>query len=600
MADITYNTQIKLDDPTSFATTLAKHRAAELMAPATAVVNGMSITQYPPPRPTDVADKAAGKTPTAPPPTEGRAEMASQRASMAHSGFIDGGDEAGMSARSAGMPLNQISQVFGPGRDFTNPTIPSMEALLGKVANDSLGKVLSLLPPAFSSLLPTGSLPGATFASGLLPPLPVSLNGLTQLIGGAALGAVAGQAVRSISGGVSGISGMTGLIGAQAISRSTSGLSGIPVNIVTTFGNSVASGIAGNFAGSVASGLGANPQASAVIANVVGTVANVALKQRSGIPVGPQVLGLAANVALRATGVPVSVSTGVLGVATNLALSSVSSLLGGSIGSRVPILPSNLSSLANLGALSGITQGLNPNIIQSVIPSSNLQGLLPGNIQNQIPGIPNNVTNPYSANAAPNDITTRRQTNPETAPQQDLAPNAPPPDSKAPALTETIPNSGPIPYKSMISRHLRLGDVTCWATSQHQNLVPGPGGRSCDMIAKELSWIATNILDILIDQHPGHEITSGYRGPGGSNYPNSDHCYGNAVDIKWRPKDRRFHYEVCKSVRTQNLPVSQCIFEIPNSTMWCHMAGGPNVRNPSKRDNTWRGGAYLPGLIYYA
>lgn len=594
MVDISYDTKIKLDDPTSFATNLAKQRAVELMGPATVKINGISVTQFPPPRPTDVLDKASGKPPKAP-DTDPRSELAGKRSAMATTGNADDGDEEGLSSRSAGNPMNQLSQVFGPARDFSLPTIPGMEALLGGVANGSLSKVLSLLPPGLKSLLPAGALPGASFAQGILSNSPVSLNGLTQLVGGAALGAVAGQAIRSISGGISGVSGMTGMLGAQAISRVT-GSSGIPVNIANTFGNSVVSGIAGNFVGGIASGIGANAQTSAVIANVVGTVAKVALNNRSGIPVSPQVLGLAANVALRTTGIPLGVNTGILGAATNSALSSVSSLLGGAVGSRIPILPSNLSSIGNLGALSGITQGLTQGNVQSLLPSSSLQGLLPGNIQNQIPAIPKNVTSPFSADAAPNDITTRRQTNPELSPQKNLTPNGPPPDSKAPALTDTVPDSGPIPYGAKISKYLTLGNVSSKAQSA-QNIRP-QCGRSADMICKELSFIATNILDPIIDKHgTGWTITSGFRGPGGSNFPGSDHCWGNAVDFKYYAKDRRGHLAICEGARADNLPVSQCIFEIPGSTMWCHFAGGPNVRNPAKRNNTWRGGGYLNGFI---
>jgi len=595
MTDIVYNTPIKLDDPTSFATTLAKQRAAELNRPATAIINGVSITQYPPSRPTDILDLAQGK-PRTPKETEDRTAQANNRAAMVHMNQAIPGDEGG-TTRSYGSPVNQFIQTFGPARERSSAIIPGMEAILGNIPQAALGKVLSLLPPTFKSLLPIGSV------AGLVANTPVSLNGLTQLVGGAALGAVAGQTIRAVTGGgLNNVSGLSGVIGAQAISKtgygsSLSSSNGIPLNIARTYvGNNVVSGLAGNLAGNLsAQYLGTSGQSSAIIANVVGTVANVALNNRSGIPLSPQVLGLAANVALRATGVPTVVPTGVLGVATNLALSSVSSLIGNTIGARIPVLPSNLSVLPNLGALSGLTQSLDINTVQSAIPGRDLQTLLPGNIQNQVPDIPARVTNPASGGAAQNDILTRRQTNPEQMPQKDLQPRQPPPDAVASPLGEVPPN-GPVPYGAKISKFFTLGQLSAHAYYRY-DIVP-TRGLSMNQIAQGLAFIASNILDPIVDHHPSYLVTCGFRGRGSTNYPNSDHCIGGAVDIQWtnRRGDKRYHLDICREVRQLNLPASQVIFEAPGS-VWCHVAGGPNPPNQTKRDNTWFGGGYLSGFI---
>jgi hypothetical protein len=460
-----------------------------------------------------------------------------------------------------------------------------MESLLMNVPQAALGKFVQALPATFKSLLPVGSLPGLNVQA------PVSLNGLVQLVGGAALGSVAGQAIRSLSGGISSVSGMSGLLGAQAIAKVT-GSSAIPVNISSTFGNALLSNGAGAIAGNLAKSIGGTPQTAAVIANVVGTVTNVALRKNStGIPISSQTLGLAANVALRAAGVPVSIPTSVLGLASSSGLGSVASLIGGTVSARIPVLPTNLS-LPNIGSLSGITQNLSPGLADNIIPSGQLQGLLPPNLQSQIPAVPGRL----SAPGATNEVVDRQRASSAQVPDKDLQPNGTPTPAKPAVIKGT--DNGRIPYEQKISPNgLTLGQLSNKAQFPH-NIVP-QNGLSVDQIIEGLSWVATNILDPIFSAYSGWTITSGYRGPGGSN-TTGDHGRGAAVDFKWYSKSKLEHLEICKWIRQQGLPVDLLIYERPGG-FWIHTAGGPTVRpsiKGAKLTQTFLGGStYVNGLV---
>lgn len=575
-----------LSDITGFARTLAAKRAAETGNPTTVIMpRGVQITELPPPRPTDIQQTAQGSPPTTPPPSERRNQSVNEGRAQGERGQSNENDEQDGS-KSGGSPVDQTFPVFGALRDLGKAVIPTMEALMFDVPQAVLGKFTSLLPPIFKSLLPLGAV-GAVAA--IASKGPVSLTGLTQLVGGAALGAVAGQAIRSLSGGVTGVQGLTGALGAQAITRVT-GSSAVPVNIATTYGSAVLGGRAasGTYRG-IPQTQGTSPQTTAVLANVVGTITSVALNRNSrGIPVSAPILGLAANVALRTAGVPTAIPTSVLGLAASSGVSPLASLLGSTVSGRVPILPGNLS-LPNIGALSGISQNLSPGLAERLIPSNQLAGLLPGNLRSQLPAVPPRVTSPGSVN----DIQARNQAASQRVPDADLRPNGTPPDAKPAVLKGT--DGGRIPYEQKISPGgITLGQVSTRAQSAH-NIIP-QNGLSVDKIIEGLSWVATNILDPIFAAYPGWTITSGFRGPGGSN-TGGDHGRGAAVDFKWYSKSRAEHLQICQWIRQQGIPVDFLIFERPGNTVWIHVAGGPTGRGVKGTQTYFGGSTYRPGLI---
>lgn len=583
----------KIGDAGAYAKNLATSAAANSGLPSTVSVNGTSVTEQPPARPMDIVQKAAGTPMTVIPP-EARTAANNIQAAMKTMGTSAHNDEqADGAARGPGMPTNGIPQPFGAVRD-ARAVVPGMEALMFDISPSSLGKFTSLLPPLFKSLLPIGAV------AGLVSKGPISLGGLTQLIGGAALGAVASQALRSVgtgSQGLSSVSGMSGLLGAQALSR-TVGSGGIPVNIASTFGNAMLGRAAGSAVGNLSSNiLGTDPSTTAMISNVVGVVSTVALnKNIAGIPVSSQVLGLAANVALKSAGVPVGIPTSVLGTASSFASNPLSSLVGTLVSGRVPIIPTNLS-IGNVGALSGITQNLQSlGLAENIIPRSQLGGLLPPNLSSQInSSVPPRMRGTPGYNNPIEDKNKAATTKPSDA---ELQPQTGSESPAKPALLQGQIN-GQIPYGSKISKHFTLGQLSNAAIFKHP--IVAQNGLSVDQIIAGLSWIATNILDALIDGGKGgFTLNSGFRGPGGSN-PTGDHGRGAAVDIQWG-NDRKKHHDMAVWVRQNGIPAGLVILEKPGSANWLHLAGGtghPTARFPKTgfKNQTWYGSGYLDGFL---
>ena len=579
----------KIGDAGAYAKNLATSAAANSGLPSTVSVNGTSVTEQPPARPMDIVQKAAG-TPMAVVPPEARTAANNVQAAMKTMGTSAHNDEqADGGAQGPGMPTNGITQAFGAVRQ-SRAVVPGMEALMFDIAPSALSKFTSLLPSVFKSLLPIGVVAGLTSKG------PISLGGLTQLVGGAALGAVASQALRSVgtgSQGIGGVSGMSGLLGAQALSR-TIGSGGIPVNIASTFGNAMLGRAAGSAVGNLSSNiLGTDPSTTAMISNVVGVVASVALnKNVAGIPVSSQVLGLAANVALKSAGVPIGIPTSVLGTSASFASNPLSSLVGTLVSGRVPIIPTNLS-LGNVGALSGITQNMQAlGLAENIIPRSQLSGLLPPNLSNQINGaVPPRMRGSPGYNNPIEDKNKAATTVPSQAELQSRNGTETP---AKPALLQGQIN-GQIPYGSKISKHFTLAQLSNAAIFKH-NIV-AQNGLSVDQIIAGLSWIATNILDAFIDGGKGgFTVNSGFRGPGGSN-PTGDHGRGAAVDIQWG-NDRKKHHDMALWTRQNGIPAGLVILEKPGSANWLHLAGGtghPTARFPKTgfKDQTWYGGAYL-------
>ena len=626
-----------LQDPVAFARQLATKRAAETGNPTTVIMPGdISVTVTPRARPNDIVQAAAGSAPATPPPSEGRNQAVNEGRAQGERGQSNENDEQDGS-NSGGTPQNQQFDVFGPIREAGSAVIPTLETLLFDVPQQAVSTFTQLLPPVFRSLLPIGAV------AGLVMKGPISLTALMTLAGGAALGTLAGQAIRSFSTGVGSVQGFAGSLGAQTVSRVT-GSSPIPVNISSTFGSAVLNRTADGtpaltpeqlelrrlspiiseqttrFIGAPetqeqaaslttaqlelrrvtatvsrqTSEFLATPETSAVLASVTGSVGNVALNRTTlGIPVNPQILGLNSSMALRTAGVPTAIPTNVLGLPSSAGLSPIASLIGSTVSGRVPIRSGNLSQLPNVGALSGVSQNVAPDLAERLIPSNSLLNLLPGNLRQQVPNVPPRVRNP----GAVNDVEARNQASSVRTPEANLRPAGPPPPEQEPVLAGT--DNGRIPYEQKISpRGLTLGQLSNRAQFGH-NIVP-QNGLSVDEIIRGLSWIATNVLDPIFEAYSGWTITAGFRGPGGSN-TSGDHGRGAAVDFKWYSKSRGEHLEICEWIRQRGLPVNLLIYERPGNTVWIHAAGGPNIRpqlrNASLVQTYFGGSTYRPGLI---
>jgi hypothetical protein len=546
------------------------------------LVDNFTVVGTPPKRDTDFAKKASGAGPSGnttvngvkqdvPPPSARQIAQMSEN-SQNSIGSRDAADE-GDGKVSLGAVKNQLETLLHNVPRELGGVVPALEGIMMNIPQAALGKFTSLLPPAFKSLLPVGSI------AGLVSKGAVSLSGLTNLVAGAALGQVAGQALRSLAGGPTAVSGLTGALGAQAIARVT-GSTAIPVNISSTFGNALLSNVAGNIAGNA---FGSSPQSAAVIANVVGVVTNVALNNRSGVPVGSQILGLAANVALKSAGVPTSIPTNILGLASNSALNPLASLIGSSVSARIPVLPGNLS-LPNMGALSGLTQNLSPGLAENLIPPNQLASLLPGNLQAQIPAIPPRVSgkSPYIEN----DIGNRREASPASSGPVKPADNA----EKKDALVKSGKGGPNGDYSIKISDHYTLSDLCITPRLNMNAFLRDQFGFTVDELIENLSWLAVNLIEPIRTKFPGFKINSGFDSPrGGSNrVGGSKHFFGQAVDLQWDSDCRNFSIQKDRAVWiVENLPIRGCLLEYAGSGIWIHVDGSSPKRAKEPSAKYW-------------
>lgn len=569
------------DDPKAYA----KRRATDLAASSnkTTIIEGtiknakgdieetFTVKVDPPARDTDIKKTADATPPSGETKVNGvpvdvplpnpRPQAAASENSQANTGSLTAADE-GDGTVSQGMAKNQLANYLNNTPRVLGGVVPSLEGIMMGVPQAALGKFTSLLPPAFKSLLPVGAISGLTSKG------PVQLSGLTNLVAGAALGAVAGQALRSLTGGPSAVSGLTGALGAQAVAR-VSGSRAIPVNISSTFGNALLSNAAGNIAGNVAkNALGSTPATAGVIANVVGVVTNVVLNQKSGVPVNSQVLGLAANVALRAAGVPTAIPTNVLGLSSSSAMNPIAAMIGGSVSGRIPVLPGNLS-LPNVGALSGLSQNLSPGLAENLIPPNQLQTLLPGNLQVQIPGVPPRVSSgsPYTQNS----VQTRRDASPETSGPIESNQNA----SRKDAMV-TGAGGSKIDYNMKISDHYTLGDFCITPCMSPNRQLRDTPKFKVDQLIENLSWLAVNLVEPIRAQFPGFTINSAYDYPtaGSSRVGGSKHFEGSAIDLQWRGdmKDYNANRNRAEWI-VKNLPFRGCLLEWAGGGIWIHVDG---------------------------
>jgi len=527
--------------------------------------NTTTATAEPPKRDSDIAKKVQGNPDKELPIPNARTLAAATENAKAAIGSANSGDELDNTA-SPGMPKDQLVKVYNGAPRQLGGVIPTLEGMMMGIPQSSLSKFTSLLPAAFKSLLPLGAVAGLT-SKGSVP-----LGGLTNLITGAALGQVAGQALRSLTGGPAAVSGLTGALGSQAVAR-MSGSRAVPVNIASTFGNALLSNAAGNIAGTVArNSLGATPATAGVIANVVGVVTNVALNKRSGVPVNSQMLGLTANIALRASGIPTGIPTSVLGLSGSSAMNPLAALIGASVSGRIPVLPGNLS-LPNVGALSGLSQNLSPGLAETLIPPNQLLSLLPANLQAQIPVVPSRVSSrsPYIQN----NIGARRAAAQESSGPVETNPNIKTKDAMVKAA-----GAAEVNYGMKISEHYTLGDfcITPAITPNRRIRAWDEGGLSVDQIIENISWLAVNLIEPIREKYPGFTLNGGYDYPGaevGSKRAGkSKHFYGSAMDLQWKGDMRDFAVNKDRAVWiAKNLPIRACILEAAGRGIWIHVDG---------------------------
>ena len=569
----------KISDPAAAARKLATEQAAKRGITTTVTVLGIKFTAQPPARPTELKNAAKGTPGTVAGTNviEKNLRLSAINDKMQSMFGSMGGEDDDTDSQIPGQSAYEDTVQYGIARE-ANGRVSTLEGLLEGVGAGALKGVLDSLPGVFKSMLPIGALPG------ILKSSPIPLNSLLGVASGNALGSVAGQALRSVSGGISSFGGLTSALGAVGVGSAA-------VRTVYTPG-------------------------TAVLSNVVGkSITSALVGNRSNIPVSRRIYGTVANVAINCPNRNIGFPIHTLGTTTSSsAFGSISSVIGSAVGARVPILPTNLSVGAIIGGLSGLNaalqgagdfgglaslSGLGQNLAQGDVANmfspAALSGALPSNISSLLDGgIPPRTSNPFGE--MPNDITMRRMFSPSQRTNLPTGGQRPPVDSPS----GNAMKNGNIDYGLVISPGGRtLGEFSTKAIFAYTIPKSGQLGVSFDQIVEGLKYIATNVVDPLDKAFGRGRITNGFRGPGGTGFGKSDHCYGAAVDLQWGSASK--HYEVAQFV-AKYIKTDQVLleFKFAGDSGHVHIAAGPNVRNKNKSlkvgTSLSDGRSFKPGL----
>jgi hypothetical protein len=551
----------KISNPADTARILATAQAAIRNMTTTVEVAGVKYTAPPPARPTDATNAAKGKPGTIAgtnmkqPNVRAAAITAMQQAKSGSS--TDENDSNGDPKKTGSSTFEKAIQYNIP-REATGK-ISTLEGVMDGVNPSALKGALGSLPGSFKSLLPAGALPG------LLKQSPVPINNLLNIASGKALGSVAGQAVNSVSSGIStGASGLTSSL--KSVSLGTGlGLASTRAVLSNVMGSSLTNVMTGN-------------SVKISVPHIdTGAMAKISLNSASAIP----------------TTIP-RVN------ASDPMFSRMASVIGGTVGGRVALLPTNLSvgSLTGgvsgitsalgggvAGSVSGIAQKLAPAAVSNIFSPSQLTSALPGNVSKLVSsGIPHRTANPSAMGTSPrsgpfttppNDITNRRKAAPSVRsilPRGGAHPPVTPPSGSA-------QKGGKIDYGLIISPGgIKLGEMVRNGKKQSYELPPkGQLGKSLEEIVDGLKYLATNVVDPLDKAFGKSTIESGFRGPGSTNFAKSDHSIGGAVDVSWKSAAK--HYEIAQwAVKYIKDSTVVLFFQYAGDPGYIHIAAGPNVK----------------------
>lgn len=477
-------------------------------------------------------------------------------------------DDPGASAMSPGISLSfsgvSVSFKFGPIRALGG-LIPSMESILLGVPNALIGKFMQGLPAEFQTLLPAGAVQGIVGAvvNTAISGGTVSLNNLLRSVAGVAIGSVANQALRSLQTSISVpvVSEISGALSSIALNRIAQE---IPLNITGAGSTNI------NLSG-------------AVLASVIGTVTtNVLTNVSQGIPINPSNISTEVNIALG--NLQTNIPAQILGATTSVVSSVISNALGGLINGSVPILPSNLS-LSLAGSVAGIGINISANLAQNLIPSFQLQALLPANLQNAIPRIPTRLTG-----GPPNPVQVNRSTAQEVSPND--SPRTPPEETESP-LDKLKGNRlyGTLP----LSEHYKVADLTTNTRLCKATYYRGTPKLTVPEIYENLKFLAENVLERVRKEFPGMYINCGLRTPRPKGKDTSYHNRGLAVDLQWDSPNFSSMANRANWIYNNIPALKELLLETKSathggSTWWIHVAVVQGYSGEPKAE-TWYVGA---------
>jgi len=406
-------------------------------------------------------------------------------------------------------PQALVSDFGGMAKNLSG-AIPGLESIMSRIPNEMLGSFIGNMPTGLQSLLPQGLISGLNLG-------PVSLNNMLQMVGGGALGSMAGQLIRSMSGGI------------PVASMLTQSLQSVPISQVF---------------GSLGQDIGTS---AAAIANTLGSITNVASMGVGGIPVNSAQLNQAISYAVASSGSALSVPINTLGIASQITNNPIGSLvniaMGGMIANgSVPIVPTNLSG-TNAALLAGLSQKIPQEDAQKILTIGQITNLLPPNVRNLIPQVSPSAFGGPTNYVQNNRNNTARQTDPNQVHGGGGGGGGSQIDFQDADKTN-VGDTRNIPYGMKLSENFTLYQLTTGVAVSHgcHPLLP-LHGMTNDEVIHNLMLLARNILEPIRANIGPFTINSGFRGndsttKGNPNWQRSLHGYGRAADLSWGSSGR--------------------------------------------------------------
>lgn len=149
-------------------------------------------------------------------------------------------------------------------------------------------------------------------------------------------------------------------------------------------------------------------------------------------------------------------------------------------------------------------------------------------------------------------------------------------------------------YRLPISAYYQIADFCIRPVYKH-HMVAQHGVNEHDLVCN-LSFLAKNVVDKVLEKFPGFNINSGFRTAGSGSFV-SQHELGEAVDLQWPAIKNGNLNKVLEFANwmAENLPFDQIILE-HGKTVWIHVSLKRNSGQNRKQRLTMYNGSYSPGF----
>lgn len=200
------------------------------------------------------------------------------------------------------------------------------------------------------------------------------------------------------------------------------------------------------------------------------------------------------------------------------------------------------------------------------------------------------------SSVAANDSAEEHLIPPLTPPPVPVISDDTPPVETPPIATNCVSMTVP-DYDFQLSAHVKLRNVSVSAVYKHP--IVSQHGLSISDIICNLKAVCENCFEPIIAQYPGARINSGFRRIG-KNPTNSQHTFGEALDIQWPGINYDQYWERIHWIKN-NIPYDQLLYEY-GTTVWIHVSFKRSGNRPASASNkilTMVDEHFVPGLHRY-